>query len=96
MTAGPFWLIYKTHARGFIGLQIHGLSQREVDLPANAGSAITTGSRWDQAWRGQSARRDDFASRNLAKRLDHEFLLSCPYWAFRSSRESPRHTGTLH
>ena len=34
--------VYKTHARGFIGLQIHGLSQREVDLPANAGSGITT------------------------------------------------------
>ena len=23
--------VYKTHPRGFIGLQIHGLSQREVD-----------------------------------------------------------------
>ena len=34
--------VYKTHARGFIGLQIHGLSEREVNLPANAGSGITT------------------------------------------------------
>lgn len=32
--------VYKTHPRGFIGLQIHGLSQREVD--ANPGAGITT------------------------------------------------------
>ena len=50
---GPpkFWLIYKTHARGFIGLQIHGLSQREVDLPANAGSALTTSQPLVIKWR---------------------------------------------
>ena len=35
--------VYKTHPRGFIGLQIHGLSQREVD--ANPGAGITTASR---------------------------------------------------
>ena len=34
--------VYKTHPRGFIGLQIHGLSQREIDLPIHAGSGITT------------------------------------------------------
>jgi glucose dehydrogenase len=34
--------VHKTHPRGFIGLQIHGLSAREVNLPANAGSGITT------------------------------------------------------
>ena len=33
-------VVYKTHPRGFIGLQIHGLSQREVD--ANPGAGITT------------------------------------------------------
>jgi quinoprotein glucose dehydrogenase len=33
--------VYKTHPKGFIGLQIHGLSEREVNLPANAGSGIT-------------------------------------------------------
>jgi quinoprotein glucose dehydrogenase len=32
--------VYKTHPGGFIGLQIHGLSQREVD--ANPGAGITT------------------------------------------------------
>ena len=43
--------VYKTHARGFIGLQIHGLSQREVDLPANAGSGITTSQPLVIKWR---------------------------------------------
>jgi quinoprotein glucose dehydrogenase len=32
--------VFKTHPRGFIGLQIHGLSQREVD--ANPDAKITT------------------------------------------------------
>jgi quinoprotein glucose dehydrogenase len=32
--------VFKTHPRGFIGLQIHGLSQREVD--ANPAAKITT------------------------------------------------------
>jgi glucose dehydrogenase len=34
--------LYKTHARGFIGLQVHGLSARELSLPINAGRGITT------------------------------------------------------
>ena len=34
--------VYKTHPRGFIGLQIHGLSEREVTLPTNVSSGITT------------------------------------------------------
>jgi quinoprotein glucose dehydrogenase len=34
--------VYKTHARGFIGLQAHGLSERELSLPINAGRGITT------------------------------------------------------
>jgi quinoprotein glucose dehydrogenase len=29
--------VFKTHPKGFIGLQIHGLSEREVNMPANAG-----------------------------------------------------------
>ena len=33
--------LYKTHARGFIGLQVHGLSDRELSLPINAGRGIT-------------------------------------------------------
>jgi quinoprotein glucose dehydrogenase len=34
--------LYKSHARGFIGLQAHGLSERELSLPINAGRRITT------------------------------------------------------
>ena len=34
--------VYKTHSRGFIGLQIHGLSEREIGLPIHAGSGVTT------------------------------------------------------
>ncbi len=33
--------LYKTHARGFIGLQVHGLSDRELSLPINAGRGVT-------------------------------------------------------
>ena len=32
--------VYKNHSRGFIGLQIHGLNEREVNL--HAGLGITT------------------------------------------------------
>lgn len=34
--------VYKTHRSGFIGLQVHGLSQREIDLPQHVGRNITT------------------------------------------------------
>ena len=33
--------VYRTHPRGFIGLQIHGLSARELNTPHNAGLGIT-------------------------------------------------------
>ncbi len=33
--------LYKTHANGFIGLQVHGLSEHELSLPVNAGRGIT-------------------------------------------------------
>jgi quinoprotein glucose dehydrogenase len=33
--------VYQTHKRGFIGLQIHGVSDRELDQPANAELGIT-------------------------------------------------------
>jgi quinoprotein glucose dehydrogenase len=33
--------VYKTHPKGFIGLQIHGLSEREVDMPANRGFGLS-------------------------------------------------------
>jgi 3-keto-disaccharide hydrolase len=34
--------VYKTHKSGFIGLQVHSVSQREIDLPVHAGLGITT------------------------------------------------------
>jgi quinoprotein glucose dehydrogenase len=33
--------LYKTHAKGIIGLQIHGISERELNLPGHAGLGIT-------------------------------------------------------
>jgi quinoprotein glucose dehydrogenase len=33
--------VYRTHPKGFIGLQIHGLSERELKMPQNAGAGIT-------------------------------------------------------
>ncbi len=33
--------LYRTHARGFFGLQVHGLSERELGLPINAGRGVT-------------------------------------------------------
>jgi quinoprotein glucose dehydrogenase len=47
--------VYKTHPRGFIGLQIHGLSQREVD--ANPGAGITTRQPLVIKWRNIRIRR---------------------------------------
>ena len=41
--------IYKTHARGFVGLQIHGLSEREVNLHPEFG--ITTRQPLTIKWR---------------------------------------------
>jgi quinoprotein glucose dehydrogenase len=42
--------VHRTHPRGFIGLQIHGLSERELSTPANARSGLTANvplvSRW--------------------------------------------------
>jgi quinoprotein glucose dehydrogenase len=43
--------VYKTHSRGFIGLQIHGLSERELSQPMNAGSGITPSQPLAIKWR---------------------------------------------
>ncbi len=43
--------VYKTHPKGFIGLQIHGVSEREVNLPIHAGSGITTSQPLVIRWR---------------------------------------------
>ena len=47
--------VYKTHPRGFIGLQIHGLSQREVD--ANPEARITSSQPLTIKWRNSRIRR---------------------------------------
>jgi quinoprotein glucose dehydrogenase len=43
--------VYKTHAKGFIGLQMHGLSERELSLPLYAGSRVTVSEPLVNKWR---------------------------------------------
>jgi quinoprotein glucose dehydrogenase len=43
--------VYKTHKRGFIALQIHGLSDRELNQPMHAGSGITKRQPLVMKWR---------------------------------------------
>jgi quinoprotein glucose dehydrogenase len=43
--------VYKTHAKGFIGLQVHGISERELSLPVHAGSGITKSQPLIVKWR---------------------------------------------
>jgi quinoprotein glucose dehydrogenase len=43
--------VYRTNPSGFIGLQIHGVSQREIDLPVNAGSGVTVNEPLTNRWR---------------------------------------------
>jgi quinoprotein glucose dehydrogenase len=43
--------VYKTHPRGFIGLQLHGLSERELSSPLYAGSGVTVSDPLVSKWR---------------------------------------------
>ena len=43
--------VYKTHSRGFIGLQIHGVSDRELSMPIHAGSGVTMSQPLVMKWR---------------------------------------------
>jgi quinoprotein glucose dehydrogenase len=43
--------VYKTHSKGFIGLQIHGLSERELKMPIHAGSGVTVSQPMVMKWR---------------------------------------------
>jgi quinoprotein glucose dehydrogenase len=43
--------VYKTHSRGFIALQMHGLSERELSMPVHAGSGVTVGEPLVNKWR---------------------------------------------
>ena len=43
--------VYSTHPSGFIGLQVHGLSEREINMPIHAGSGVTTSQPMVMKWR---------------------------------------------
>ena len=43
--------VYKTHRKGFIGLQIHGVSERELSMPIHAGSGVTISQPLVMKWR---------------------------------------------
>ena len=43
--------VYKTHAKGFIGLQVHGVGDRELNQPANAQLGITKSQPLIVKWR---------------------------------------------
>jgi quinoprotein glucose dehydrogenase len=43
--------VYKTHPKGFIGLQVHGISDRELSLPVHAGLGITKSQPLIVKWR---------------------------------------------
>lgn len=43
--------VYKTHRKGFIGLQVHGLSDRELNLPIHASSGVTKSQPLEVKWR---------------------------------------------
>jgi quinoprotein glucose dehydrogenase len=43
--------VYKTHPSGFIGLQIHGINEKDLALPINAGSGVTVEEPLVNRWR---------------------------------------------
>jgi hypothetical protein len=43
--------VYKTHPSGFIGLQIHGINEKDLALPVNAGSGVTVQEPLVNRWR---------------------------------------------
>lgn len=43
--------VYKTHPNGFIGLQMHGVSERELGMPIHAGSGVTVSEPLVNKWR---------------------------------------------
>lgn len=43
--------IYTTHPSGFIGLQLHGITERDLALPVNAGSGVTITQPLISRWR---------------------------------------------
>lgn len=54
--------VYKTHKRGFIGLQVHGINENDIARPVHAGKGITTSQPLIVKWRNIRVRplaRDD-------------------------------------
>ena len=54
--------VYRTHKRGFIGLQVHGINQNDIARPVHAGKGITTSQPLIVKWRNIRVRplaRDD-------------------------------------
>jgi glucose dehydrogenase len=43
--------VHATHRKGFVALQIHGISERELSLPIHAGSGVTTREPLVNRWR---------------------------------------------
>jgi quinoprotein glucose dehydrogenase len=43
--------VYKTHSSGFIGLQMHGINARDLEMPIHAGSGVTTSQPLVVKWR---------------------------------------------
>ena len=43
--------VYRTHSRGFIGLQVHGISEREINQPQHLGLGITPSQPLIVKWR---------------------------------------------
>ena len=43
--------VYKTHKRGFIGLQVHGINENDIAKPVHSGKGITAGQPLIVKWR---------------------------------------------
>ncbi len=43
--------VYATHPKGFIGLQMHGITERDLALPVNAGSGVAVSQPLISKWR---------------------------------------------
>jgi quinoprotein glucose dehydrogenase len=49
--------VFKTHPKGFIGLQLHGINEKDLALPVNAGSGVTVSEPLVSRWRNLRVRR---------------------------------------
>jgi hypothetical protein len=49
--------VYATHPKGFIGLQLHGINEKDLALPVNAGSGVTLNQPLISKWRNIRIKR---------------------------------------